>query len=75
MHPGKLRRELTRRAWSASDLAREARLSNATVSAALSGRPIAAKSLELIAQALVRAPALDIIDALIPSETPDVELH
>jgi transcriptional regulator with XRE-family HTH domain len=54
-----------RRAWSAADLARESRLSQATVSAALAGKPINARSLGLIAKALARTPGLDIIDRLI----------
>jgi len=47
VHAGRLRFEMVRRGWSASDLARESRLSPATISAALAGRPIAAKSLDL----------------------------
>jgi lambda repressor-like predicted transcriptional regulator len=58
---------MTRRGWAAVDLARRARLSPATVSAALAGRPIAARSLTMIAQALATAPAVDAIDALIMS--------
>jgi hypothetical protein len=56
---------MTRRGWAASDLAREARLSQATVSAALTGRPIAERSLALIAKALSRMPVLDAVDRLI----------
>ena len=65
VHPGRLRQEMARRGWDARALAREARLSEATVSTALAGRPIAAKSLALIAQALLRAPTLDVIDNLL----------
>jgi transcriptional regulator with XRE-family HTH domain len=65
VHAGRLRFELVRRGWSASDLARESRLSPATISAALAGRPIAAKSLDLIGEALTRVPARKAIDALI----------
>ncbi len=65
VHPGRLRQEMARRAWSAVDLARESRLSQATISAALAGRPIAAQSLGLIAEALTRVPALDVIDSLV----------
>jgi hypothetical protein len=53
--PVRLRRELSRRCWSANNLAREARISAATVSAALSGRPIAPRSLRLIALSFERA--------------------
>jgi len=59
---------MTRRGWAATDLARESRLSQATISAALAGRPIAATSLGLIAKALSRAPILDVVDNLIMSE-------
>ncbi len=68
VHPGRLRQEMSRRGWAAADLAREARISQATVSAAVNGRPIAATSLGLIAQALSRVPANDVIDSLIMSD-------
>lgn len=74
VHPGHLRQEMTRRGWAATDLARESRLSNATVSAALAGRPVSEHSLALIAKALSRAPVLDIIDVLIVSERADLTL-
>ena len=53
------------RGWAAIDLARESQLSPATISTALSGRAISARSLALIADALMRAPAIDIIDSLV----------
>ena len=56
---------MARRGWAAIDLAREARLSPATISTALSGKPISARSLALIAAALLRAPVIDIIDSLV----------
>lgn len=65
VHPGRLRQEMARRGWAATDLAREARLSQATVSAALDGRPIAVSSLALIANALTRVPANRLIDSLL----------
>jgi transcriptional regulator with XRE-family HTH domain len=68
-----LRREMVRRGWDAVDLAREARLSPATLSAALAGRPIAASSLSLIAAALVRTPAVEMLDKLMLRE-PDREV-
>jgi len=61
----RLRQEIARRGWSAVDLARAARLSPATVSAALSGRPIAATSLNLMARALAEAPANELIERLL----------
>ena len=57
--------EMVRRGWSGSDLARESRLSPATISAALAGRPIAAKSLDLIGDAFTRVSARKAIDDLI----------
>ncbi len=65
VHPARLRQEITRRGWSPLDLARAARLSPATVSAALNGRPIAASSLNLIARALAKAPVVEVIDRLL----------
>ncbi len=67
----RLRQEMARRGWDAVHLAHEARLSPATVSAALAGRPIAASSLTLIADALRRAPVLDGIDDLLGDDTPE----
>jgi hypothetical protein len=55
-------------------LAREARLSPATISAALAGRPIAARSLTMIADALLHAPVLDVIDLLIKHEKQERDL-
>lgn len=65
----RLRQEMARRGWDAVHLAHEARLSPATVSAALAGRPIAASSLTLIAEALQHAPVLDGIDELLGDDT------
>jgi len=65
VHPERLRQEIARRGWSPVDLARAARLSPATVSAALGGRPIAASSLSLIAKALAETPTVDVIDRLL----------
>jgi lambda repressor-like predicted transcriptional regulator len=70
VHPGRLRQEMARRGWGVSDLARESRLSHATVSAALTGQPIAEKSLGLMVKALARVPALEGVDVLIMGEPP-----
>jgi transcriptional regulator with XRE-family HTH domain len=74
VHPGRLRQEMVRRGWAGSDLARASRLSEATVSAALAGRPIAARSLMLMAEAFRRAPANDVVDSLIMLDRPDIGL-
>jgi transcriptional regulator with XRE-family HTH domain len=68
-----LRLEMVRRGWAASDLARESRLSPATISASLAGRPVAANTLAHIAKALSRAPVLDVIDRLIINDDPVIE--
>jgi len=68
VHPGRLRWELARRGLSERELAREARISAATVSAAMSGRAIAATSLSLIANALLRIPPVEIIDQLLRTD-------
>ena len=52
---------MARRGLAAVDLAREAQLSPATISTALSGKRISARSLALIAAALLRAPVIEII--------------
>jgi transcriptional regulator with XRE-family HTH domain len=65
----RLRHELARRGLSATDLARESKLSPATISAALSGRAISAQSLSLIGGVLERVAALEVLDSLIVSES------
>lgn len=67
----RLRHEIARRGWNAIDLARESRLSPATVTAALAGRPISARSLSLMAAALLRTPPNQLIDRLI---MPDLDV-
>ncbi|MGP8181267.1 MAG: hypothetical protein ACLP1E_10890 [Acidimicrobiales bacterium] len=74
VQPARLHYEMTRRGWNALHLAREARLSPATVSAALAGRPIAARSLTMIADALLHAPVIEVIDSLVVHELPDRDL-
>ena len=65
--PERLGYELAVRGLSATDLSRRARLSPATVSAALSGRPISATSLRLIAKVLVETPVDTVISQLLPT--------
>jgi transcriptional regulator with XRE-family HTH domain len=67
VHPARLRHELARRALSATELARLSGVSAATVTAALAGRAISAKSLQLIAKGLGNVPTVDVIDALLDS--------
>ena len=61
-----LRTEMARRGWSAADLARQSGISAPTISAALAGRPIANRSLLLIATCLEESPPpVETIDGLI----------
>ena len=60
-----LRLELARRGWCNADLARQARVSNATVSAAVAGRPVSPTTLRLIVAALANTPPLAGVDALL----------
>lgn len=72
LNTAQLRFEMARRGWDAIDLARASRLSPATVSTALSGKPIAAKSVGLIAKALLSTPADEIIDRLVRGDASDL---
>jgi hypothetical protein len=74
LNANRLRLEIARRGWNASCLARDARLSAATVSAALAGRPIAATSVSLIARSLMNTPAVELIDSLIRMDVPTPEV-
>jgi hypothetical protein len=60
--PGRLRHELARCGWSAADFARHAGISHPTVSAAMSARPIAERSLGSIARALASVQPDPMID-------------
>ncbi len=75
LQTARLHDEMARRGWAAADLARESRLSQATISTALAGKPIAEKSLSMIAAALLRTPTSDVIDSLIMRIPLDMELH
>jgi hypothetical protein len=57
--------EMTRRGLEAADLARLSGLSAPTISAALAGRAVAARSLARLVRALMTAPVLDGIDELL----------
>ena len=62
----RLRYELAIRGMSAIQLAKKAGLSDATVSAALSDKPIAEASLDLIGHVLETNPANEFLKRLIP---------
>lgn len=61
----RLRAEMERRGLTARGLARAAGLSAPTVCTALSGRPIATRSLHLIAETLTRIPPNELSDVLL----------
>jgi transcriptional regulator with XRE-family HTH domain len=65
MHPARLERELARRGWNATDLAKASGISVATISAARHGRPVANATLSKIADALLKAPVVPGIDDLL----------
>jgi DNA-binding Xre family transcriptional regulator len=54
----RLQREMAARGWNAYDLAQEAGLSAATLTAALQGRPVSLRTVEKIALVIARTPAI-----------------
>jgi transcriptional regulator with XRE-family HTH domain len=72
INSGQLRLEMALRGWDAVDLARASRLSAATVSIALAGKPISAKSVSLIAKAITNTPADDVINRLVRRDSQDL---
>lgn len=61
----RLRHERDRRAWTNSELASAAGVSNPTVTAALAGRPVSPRTLRLLARALASCPAVENIETLL----------
>jgi transcriptional regulator with XRE-family HTH domain len=68
MDPMRLDRELARRGWNATDLAKASRVSVGTISAARRGRAVSNATLGKIAEALRTAPVVDGIDVLLEPE-------
>lgn len=68
LNPARLERELARRGWNASDLARAAGCSAATVSGALHGRAVTSSTLSKIAEALRSAPVIPGIDEILGAD-------
>lgn len=62
----RLRLEIARRGWGNADLARAARVSAPTITAALAGRPITPNSLRKIALALSTSPPVAGVDEILP---------
>ena len=65
MNAARLDRELARRGWNATDLAKAAGISVGTISAARRGRPVANATLCKIADALLRAQVMPGVDDLL----------
>lgn len=63
----RLERELARRGWNATDLARASGCSQATISGARRGRAITSATLSKIANALRQAPVIPGIDDILDS--------
>jgi transcriptional regulator with XRE-family HTH domain len=61
----RLEHELVRRGWTGQDLAAATGLSPATVSAARQGRPVHPRTVSRMATALLRAPVVDGVEALL----------
>lgn len=64
----RLDRELARRGWNATDLAKASSVSVGTISAARRGRAVSNGTLGKIAEALRAAPVVDGIDQLLEPE-------
>ncbi|MEP6753185.1 MAG: helix-turn-helix transcriptional regulator [Candidatus Dormiibacterota bacterium] len=72
--PARIDRELARRGWSATDLARESGCSPSTISGARRGRQVTNDTLRKIADALLGAPVVPGVDALLePEDSPIIE--
>jgi transcriptional regulator with XRE-family HTH domain len=65
MHPARLDRELARRGWNATDLAKASGISVATISAARHGRAVSNATLCKIAEALQKARVIAGVDDLL----------
>jgi transcriptional regulator with XRE-family HTH domain len=68
MDPVRLDRELARRGWNATDLAKASGISVGTISAARRGRAVSNSTLCKIADALREAPVIVGIDLLLEPE-------
>jgi transcriptional regulator with XRE-family HTH domain len=62
--------ELSRRGWTAADLALAAQVSPATISGARHGRRVSPRTLRRLASALTDAPTIAGVDLLLGAEAP-----
>ena len=69
MDPNRLDRELARRGWNATELAKASGISVGTISAARRGRPVSNATLGKIAEALRAAPIVEGVDLLLEPES------
>ena len=68
LDPNRLDRELARRGWNATDLAKASGISGGTISAARRGRPVSNATVCKIADALRAAPIVAGVDGLLEPE-------
>jgi transcriptional regulator with XRE-family HTH domain len=68
IHPARLDRELARRGWSATDLAKASGCSPSTISGARRGRSVTNETLRKIAEALLNASIVPGVDGLLEPE-------
>ena len=66
--PARLDRELARRGWNATELAKASGCSPSTISGALRGRRVNNETLAKIADALLNAPVVPGVDSLLEPE-------
>jgi transcriptional regulator with XRE-family HTH domain len=66
--PERLDRELARRGWNATELAKASGCSPSTISGALRGRRVNNETLRKIADALLNAPVVPGVDSLLEPE-------
>ena len=66
--PARIDRELARRGWSATDLAKASGCSPSTISGARRGRSVTNETLRKIADALLSAPVVPGVDSLLEPE-------
>lgn len=71
--PSRIDRELARRGWSATDLARASGCSPSTISGARRGRVVTNETLRKIADALLNAPLVPGVDSLLEPEDGPLE--
>ena len=72
--PARIDRELARRGWSATDLARASGCSPSTISGARRGRQVTNETLRKIADALLSAPVVAGVDILLePEDAPLID--